>query len=109
MVFSNRDKRTLPKKMAVLLEGLCIKESCYFVADAYYACKTTIRALCRRSFGSWIRTIRMGILPSEMVVAIAMRNTVPEFLVDSSGRIILTEFMADKIDLGWAEGLRMVA
>lgn len=45
VVFSNRDKRTLPKKMAVLLESLCIKEPCYFVADAYYACKTTIRGL----------------------------------------------------------------
>jgi len=45
VVFSNRDKRTLPKKMAALLESLCIKEPCYFVADAYYACKTTIRGL----------------------------------------------------------------
>jgi hypothetical protein len=306
VIFSNRDKRTLPKKMATLLEGLCIKEPCYFVADAYYACKTTINELLKsgkdhlisrvksnavaympaqrpkckkrgapqkygekvklrmlladmdameaaqspvygeknvrihyqvkdlvwkpvgilvrfvavvhpqrgkiillctdlsltgiqiiklygvrfkievtfkqtlhtlgtfsyhfwmasmtplrrasgnqylhrksekyrndvrrklnayhchmqagiiahgllqylsmkchaqvwRSFGSWIRTIREGVLPSEMVVAIAMRNTAPEFLADSSGCTILAEFIADKIDLGRAEGLRMVA
>ncbi len=44
-----------------------------------------------------------------MVMAIAMRNTIPEFLADSSGSIILAEFMVDKIDLSRAEGLRRVA
>src|ERR1700689_3726363 len=34
-----------------------------------------------RSFGSWIRTVRPGLAPSELVVAIALRNTFPEFLV----------------------------
>jgi len=33
-----------------------------------------------RSFGSWIRTIRPGLAPSEQVVAIALRNTFAEFL-----------------------------
>ena len=33
-----------------------------------------------QSFGSWIRTIRPGLAPSEQVVAIALRNTLPEFL-----------------------------
>ena len=33
-----------------------------------------------RSFGSWIRTIRPGLAPSEQVVAVALRNTLPEFL-----------------------------
>jgi hypothetical protein len=62
-----------------------------------------------KSFGSWIRTIRPGILPSEMVVAVAMRNTVPEFLADSSENTILAEFITDKIDLKRSEGLRLVA
>ena len=31
-----------------------------------------------RSFGSWIRTIRPGLAPSEQVTAIALRNTLPE-------------------------------
>jgi hypothetical protein len=30
-----------------------------------------------RSFGSWIRTVRPGLAPSEQVVAIALRNIIP--------------------------------
>jgi hypothetical protein len=33
------------------------------------------------SFGSWLRTIRPGIPPSEFVVANALRQTLPEFLM----------------------------
>jgi hypothetical protein len=33
-----------------------------------------------RSFGSWIRTVRPELAPSELVVAVALRNTLPEFL-----------------------------
>src|SRR5215467_7026957 len=32
------------------------------------------------SFGSWLRTIRPGIPPSEFVVANALRQTLPDFL-----------------------------
>ena len=34
------------------------------------------------SFGSWLRTIRPGIPPSELVVAIALRHSLPEFLLN---------------------------
>ncbi len=51
-------------------------------------------SLYGRQFGSWIRTIRPGICPSERVTAIAMKNTFPEFLVDSSQEAILTELNA---------------
>jgi hypothetical protein len=37
LVISNRDKRTLYDKMISLLNGLELKEPCYFVGDAYYA------------------------------------------------------------------------
>ena len=33
------------------------------------------------TFGSWLRTIRPGIPPSEFVVANALRQTLPEFLM----------------------------
>jgi hypothetical protein len=36
------------------------------------------------SFGSWLRTIRPGIPPSEMVVAQALRQTFPDLLLVSS-------------------------
>jgi hypothetical protein len=62
-----------------------------------------------KSFGSWIRTIRPGVLPSEQVVAVAMRNVMPEFLAVSDREQILAQFIKDKIDVERAEGLALVA
>jgi hypothetical protein len=59
------------------------------------------------SFGSWIRTIRPGICPSEHVTAIAMRNSLPAFLADSSGNTDLADFLRERIDINRAEGLRL--
>lgn len=61
-----------------------------------------------RSFGSWIRTIRPGLPPSEQVAAVAMRNTLPEFLADTNENPILTKFWRDRIDLDRIEGMRLV-
>jgi hypothetical protein len=61
------------------------------------------------SFGSWIRTIRPNVLPSERVVAIALRNIFPEFLAGSTQDNTLVEFIREKIDLERSEGLKMVA
>jgi len=52
------------------------------------------------SFGSWLRTIRPGIPPSEFVVANALRQTLPEFLMGSSERDSLAKFIADRQDNG---------
>ena len=62
-----------------------------------------------KSFGSWIRTIRPGVLPSEQVVAAAMRNVLPEFLGVSDNEQILAKFIRDKIDIERAEGIQLVA
>jgi len=43
--FTNRDHRTLPSKCCDLLEGLALGEPFYFVADAYYGCKTVAQRL----------------------------------------------------------------
>ena len=52
------------------------------------------------SFGSWLRTIRPGIPPSEFVVANALRQTLPEFLMGSSESDSLAKFIAKRQDKG---------
>ena len=61
------------------------------------------------SFGSWIRTARPGTCPSEQVTAIAMRNLLPEFLLDSFPAIKLIKFLRSIIDVSRTEGARLVA
>ena len=73
----------------------------------------TLALLCPatvwKRFGSWLRTIRPGILPSELVVALALRNSLPRFLADSSPDHILAQFIRQRIDLTRAEGLHLAA
>ena len=62
-----------------------------------------------QSFGSWIRTVRPGLAPSEQVAAIALRNTLPELLAGSTKATIFVKFLRERIDLARAEGIRLVA
>lgn len=62
-----------------------------------------------RSFGSWIRTIRPGLAPSEQVVAVALRQTLPEFLATAPKTAILVKFIRDRLDLSRAEGTSLAA
>ena len=62
-----------------------------------------------RSFGSWIRTVRPGLAASERVVAVALRNTLPDFLADPEQASTFAKFLADRIDLERAEGTRLIA
>ena len=48
------------------------------------------------SFGSWLRTIRPGIPPSELVVATALRQSVPEFLLDAAQTNIFTNYAVEQ-------------
>jgi hypothetical protein len=50
------------------------------------------------SFGSWLRTIRPGVPPSEFVVANALRQTLPEFLMGPAKNDSLTKFITDRQD-----------
>jgi len=60
-------------------------------------------------YGSWIRTIRPGLAPSEQVTAIALENTLPGFLAVSAKTSILVKFLRHRIDLSRSEGNRLVA
>lgn len=51
------------------------------------------------SFGSWLRTIRPGITPSEFVVAEALRRTLPQFLLASADHHIFAKFITQRQDL----------
>lgn len=62
-----------------------------------------------RGYGSWLRTLRAGVPPSERVVALALRNALPEFLADSAKTSILAKFIRKRIDLSRAEGMHLAS
>ena len=69
----------------------------------------TIPTLVWQSFGSWIRTARPRLAPSEQVVAIALRNTLPEFLATAAKTSILVKFIRERLDLSRIEGTSLAA
>lgn len=73
----------------------------------------TLSILCTtavwKHFGSWLRTVRPGILPSELVVAAAMRHSLPLFLADSPQDHTLAKFIRERIDLSRQEGIQLAA
>jgi hypothetical protein len=60
-------------------------------------------------FGSWMRTMNTSQVPSEAVVATALRNCLPEFLLDSPKEQTLKKFIMDRIDPRWFWPLRRAA
>jgi len=60
-------------------------------------------------FGSWLRTMRPGICPSETVTAMALSSCLPEFLLVSPQSSILAKFIRERVDLTRTEGQRLVA
>jgi len=64
-------------------------------------------ALVWKQFGSWLRTIREGIPPSELVTSQALRTGLPEFLVGTHEASAFTKFVLERLDLMRAEGLRL--
>lgn len=67
----------------------------------------TFPALVWNSFGSWLRTVRPGIPPSELVVATALRQTLPEFLVNTAKTNIFAKFIGERQDLERFELFRL--
>ena len=73
------------------------------------ALATTVPQLVWASFGSWLRTTRPGIAPSEAVVACALRNTLPHFLKDISPPPHLAKFIQQRLDLSKTQAQRLAA
>ncbi len=61
------------------------------------------------AFGSWLRTIRPGVAPSEFVVATALRQSFPEFLLVNSESNNLAKFITERQDLDRMDVFRNVA
>jgi hypothetical protein len=73
------------------------------------ALATTVPALVWSSYGSWLRTIRPGIAPSEAVVACALKNTLHHFLADGSPAPILAKFIQQRLDFKQNQAKRLAA
>jgi hypothetical protein len=59
------------------------------------------------SFGSWLRTVRPGIPPSELVTAAALRNSMPDFLAERHTAPLFKKFLQERIDADNYEALRL--
>jgi len=76
----------------------------------YLSC--TMPAVVWKQFGSWLRTIRTDVPPSEQVTAMALRNSLPSFLANNSFTGSLKKFikfLTEKIDISREEGARLIA
>lgn len=52
-------------------------------------------------FRSWLRTIRNGVAPTEMVVKIALRNELSEFLLVGAKNNLIAKFIVDHQAHDW--------
>lgn len=62
-----------------------------------------------RLFGSWLRTIRSPLCPSEFVVACALRHSLPDFLAASPRNSSFELFLRQRLDLQRIEGSCLAA
>ena len=62
-----------------------------------------------RRFGSWLRTIRPGVAPSEQVVVLALRECLPEFIAGFRKTNPLAKIISENLDVDRAEGFRLAS
>ncbi len=73
------------------------------------ALATTMPEVVWRHFGSWLRTRRPGVCPSERVVSIALRNSLPDFLAADACAADLTIFLRERMDFSQVNASRLAA
>lgn len=57
----------------------------------------------------WLRTMDKSVCPSEQVVAHVLRESIPEFLLNSTGWEIMKKFITSKLDPVRSQGLTAIA
>ena len=100
--YRNNVKRKLNAYHAFIQSGIVAQGLLQYLA-------AVVLQLVWNSFGSWLRTIRPGIPPSELVVATALRQRMPQFLLDNSECNIFTKFILDRQDQDKIALFRMAA
>jgi hypothetical protein len=71
--------------------GIIVQGLLQYLAVAY-------PKLVWKSFGSWLRTMKPELSPSELVVATAMQNLFPAFLLNSPNTNFFKKFIANKLE-----------
>lgn len=95
-------RRKLKAYHVFVLAGFVAQGLLHYLA----ACHTQKVWAC---FGSWLRTIRPGLAPSELVVTMALRNTFPDFLLVTGRDTILAKFITQRQDFDRASVLRLAS
>jgi hypothetical protein len=95
-------RRKLHAYHVFIQAGIVCQGLIHYLAVAY-------PQLVWNSFGSWLRTVRPGIPPSELVVAIALRQRLPEFLLNTDQINIFAKFIAQRQDTNKMQTFRLAA
>ncbi len=98
--YRNAVKRKLHAYHVFIQAGVVCQGLLHYLAVAF-------PQLVWNSFGSWLRTIRPGIPPSELVVATALRQSLPEFLLNTFQTNSLAKFIVQRQDLDRFELFRL--
>ena len=89
--YRNAVKRKLHAYHVFIQAGIVCQGLLQYLAVAF-------PQLVWNSFGSWLRTIRPGIPPSELVVANALRQSLPEYLLITAPSNIFAKFVIQRQD-----------
>ena len=103
LAYRNADKRKLHANHVFLAAGVVAQGLLQYLSVAYPAKRVW------NSFGSWLRTIRPGIPPSEFVTAEALPRALPDFLVSYADQHAFAKFITQRQDSSAAEMFRMAA
>ena len=82
-------KRKLHAYHTFVMAGIVAQGLMHYLSSEY-------AELVWRSFGSWLRTIREGLAPSEFVVATALRHSLGSFLLVSAEGGKLAKFIRER-------------